>query len=71
VPRTGRLVGTGDAATLALDDFNAELRLPALDVGAYRNDPAGNQGWQLQAGFKQLSDTIFADGFDAGGQRLR
>jgi hypothetical protein len=40
--------------------------LPAFDVGAYRNDPAGNQGWQLQAGFKQLGDMIFADGFEAG-----
>jgi hypothetical protein len=73
VPRVGRLVGTGDAGTLAADDFNAESRLPAIDVGAYRNNPAGNQGWPLQAGFKQLSDAIFADGFDsgAGTQRFR
>jgi len=66
VPATGRLVGTGDAAMLAVDDFNAESRFPAVDVGAYRNNPAGNQGWPLQAGFKQLGDTIFADGFDTG-----
>ena len=64
VPRTGRLVGTGDAATLATDDFNAATRAPAIDVGAYRNDPAGNQGWPLQAGFKEFGDAIFADGFD-------
>jgi len=51
---------------LAVDDFNAESRFPAVDVGAYRNNPAGNQGWPLQAGFKQLGDTIFADGFDTG-----
>jgi hypothetical protein len=72
VPRTGHLVGAGDAATLAIDDFNAESRLPAIDAGAYRNNPAGNQGWPLQAGFKQFGDTIFADGFDDGAtQRLR
>ncbi len=64
VPRAGRLVGTGDAATLAVDDFNAEARSPAVDVGAYRNNPAGNQGWPLQAGFKQFGDAIFTDGFD-------
>ncbi len=73
VPRAGHLVGAADAATIAIDDFNAESRNPALDIGAYRNDPAGNQGWPLQAGFKQLGDAIFADGFDAGAtvQRLR
>jgi hypothetical protein len=64
VPMTGRLVGSADTTTIAADDFNGALRAPALDVGAYRNDPAGNQGWQLQAGFKQLSNEIFADGFD-------
>ena len=70
VPLSGRLVGSADAATLAINDFNAIARFPAADVGAYRNDPAGNQGWQLQAGFKQLSDRIFADGFD-GATRQR
>jgi hypothetical protein len=65
VPRSGRLVGTADAATLVVDDFNTIARFPAVDVGAYRNDPAGNQGWPLQAGFKEL-DRIFADGFEAG-----
>jgi hypothetical protein len=64
VPRSGRLVGSADAATLATDDFNAEPRTPMLDVGAYRNDPSGNHGWPLQAGFKQLGDTVFADGFE-------
>ncbi|HKE47382.1 MAG TPA: right-handed parallel beta-helix repeat-containing protein [Rhodanobacteraceae bacterium] len=64
VPRAGRLVGTADAATLAVDDFNAQSRSPLLDVGAYRNNPNGNQGWPLQAGFKVLFDAIFANGFD-------
>jgi hypothetical protein len=65
VPHAGRLVGTADAATLAIDDFNDVTRWPALDVGAYRNDPAGNQGWPLQAGFKEFGAVIFANGFDA------
>ncbi|HVT31291.1 MAG TPA: right-handed parallel beta-helix repeat-containing protein [Rhodanobacteraceae bacterium] len=65
VPRAGRLVGSADAATLATDDFNATPRFPALDVGAYRNDPVGNPGWPLQAGFKRLDDALFANGFDA------
>ena len=65
VPRAGRLVDTADAATLAADDFDVVSRLPALDVGAYRNDPAGNESWPLQAGFKQLGDALFANGFDA------
>jgi hypothetical protein len=64
VPRAGRLVGNADAATIAADDFNLESRPPMLDVGAYRDDPAGNQGWPLQAGFKRFDDAIFADGFD-------
>jgi hypothetical protein len=65
VPRAGRLVDAADAATLAADDFDVVSRLPALDVGAYRNDPAGNESWPLQAGFKQLGDALFANGFDA------
>ena len=63
VPRSGRLVGSADAATITVDDFNGFSRSPELDVGAYRNDPAGNRGWPLQAGFKEL-DRIFADGFE-------
>jgi Right handed beta helix region len=70
VPRAGRLVGTADAGTIATDDFNLARRAPALDVGAYRNDPLGNPGWPLQAGFKSI-DAIFSDGFEiaAGSQR--
>lgn len=64
VPRAGRLVGSADAATIAIDDFNGVSRSPQLDVGAYRSNPLGNQGWPLQAGFKAL-DPIFVDGFDA------
>jgi hypothetical protein len=63
VPRTGHLVGAADAATIADDDFNAVSRAGTLDVGAYRNDPDGNPGWPLQAGFKSI-DVIFANGFD-------
>ena len=71
VPRAGRLVGTADAATIAVDDFNAMSRSPLLDVGAYKNNPAGNAGWELQAGFKQFGDAIFQNGFETAGQRLR
>jgi hypothetical protein len=46
------LVGTADAAHLALDDFNATDRAGQLDVGAYRFDEGGNPGWTLQPGFK-------------------
>jgi hypothetical protein len=67
VPRAGRLVGAADAATLAADDFNGTVRSPALDVGAYRNDPSGNPGWPLQAGFKTQGDALFANGFDGAG----
>ena len=71
----GALILRGRARTsrghrdTAVDDFNAVVRDPDLDVGAYRNNPAGNQGWPLQAGFKQLSDEIFADGFDGAPPR--
>ena len=63
VPPSGRLVGSADAASIVADDFNGVARSPELDVGAYRNNPAGNQGWPLQAGFKEM-DSIFANGFD-------
>lgn len=63
VPRTGLLVGSADAASLAVDDFNGVQRTPQRDVGAYRADPSGNTGWALQEGFK-VQPLIFADGFD-------
>ena len=66
VPKTGRLVGTAEAATLTADDFNGQARTPLLDIGAYRSNPNGNPGWPLQAGFKALFDGIFADSFDGG-----
>ena len=67
VPRSGKLVGTADAGTISIDDFNAVSRSPQLDVGAYRSNPAGNTGWPLQAGFKEFGDTIFKNGFDLDG----
>ena len=63
VPPSGRLVGTADAATMARDDFNGLSRASRHDVGAYRNDVSGEDGWPLQADFKTLIG-IFADGFD-------
>lgn len=62
VPAAGRLVGSADAATMAADDFNGLARAPRLDIGAYRSDAAGEDGWPLQADFKILVG-IFADGF--------
>lgn len=63
VPRGGLLVGGADPASLPGDDFNGVSRRPRRDIGAYRGDPAGNAGWPLQEGFKELP-LIFADGFD-------
>ena len=63
VPRSGRLVGSADAATIAGDDFNGMMRAPRLDVGAYRSDADGNPGWILAAGFKTL-DAVFGNGFE-------
>ena len=63
VPPGGRLAGTAAIAALAVDDFNARVRLPQADIGAYRSNPAGNTGWSLQAGFKNI-DMIFANGFE-------
>lgn len=63
VPVSGLLVDGADMANLADDDFNGVWRLPRRDVGAYRRDPLGNSGWQLQEGFK-TQPLIFVDGFD-------
>jgi len=51
---------TRDVTTASPDETLQRVarRMAALDVGAYRNNPAGNQGWPLQAGFKPLSDEI-------------
>jgi hypothetical protein len=46
------LIGAGNVAYVAEDDFNGTLREGALDVGAYLYDPNGNPGWPVQAGFK-------------------
>jgi len=65
VPRAGRLVGSADASTIAIDDFNVASRSPLLDVGAYKSNPVGNTGWPLQSGFKEFGDTLFENGFEA------
>lgn len=46
------VIGAGNAAYVAEDDFNGTLRLGALDVGAYLFDANGNPGWPVQVGFK-------------------
>lgn len=59
------LVGAGDAAHVVGDDFNGTAREGVADVGAYRFDPAGNPGWTIQAGFKDLPGSAGSGG--AGG----
>jgi hypothetical protein len=59
-----RLIGTADAAWIAVDDFDGLFRETSLDVGAYRTRANGTPDWALQAGFKQVSG-IFANGFDS------
>jgi hypothetical protein len=46
------LIGAGDAAHVAIDDFDGTLREGQADVGAYRYAPAGNPGWVVSATFK-------------------
>lgn len=57
----GALVGAGDAAYVADDDFNTLPRGGVADVGAYLFDPGGNPGWPLAPEFKGFPD-------DGGGE---
>jgi MYXO-CTERM domain-containing protein len=59
----GALVGTGDVAYVADDDFNATPRAGVADVGAYLFDPEGNPGWTIAAEPKEPPD----DGGDETG----
>ena len=51
----GALVGAADPEYLAPDDFNGTARTGSGDVGAYRFDAAGNPGWTLADGFKDVT----------------
>jgi MYXO-CTERM domain-containing protein len=46
------LLGAGDAAHVATDDFNGTPRNGQADAGAYKFDAAGNPGWTIGPGFK-------------------
>jgi MYXO-CTERM domain-containing protein len=59
----GALVGAGDPAYVAEDDFNTLPRGGVADVGAYLFDPEGNPGWPIAAEFKDFPD----DGGDETG----
>ena len=61
----GKLVGTGDVAHVADDDFNGTPRGAVADVGAYRYDPNGNPGWVLEPDFKDPTPGTGGNG--AGG----
>lgn len=63
------LIGAADAQYLTETDFNGTLRAGSRDAGAYRYDPAGNPGWTLGPGFKDMSlnPAVCGDGsLDAG-----
>lgn len=51
------LIGAGDAAHVASDDFNGTARDGVADVGAYVFDAAGNPGWTIGPGFKDQTPT--------------
>jgi MYXO-CTERM domain-containing protein len=59
------LVGAGDVMHIVMDDFNGTPREGAADVGAYKFDPSGNQGWPLGPGAK--GDTPVAEPGGSGG----
>lgn len=47
------LIGAGDPAYAAPEDFNGDTReTDAPDAGAYQFRPGGNPGWPIDAGFK-------------------
>jgi MYXO-CTERM domain-containing protein len=48
----GALVGTGDGAHVAADDFNGTDRMGVADIGAYAFAEGGNPGWVIAEGFK-------------------
>jgi MYXO-CTERM domain-containing protein len=60
----GALVGAGDPAYVADDDFNTLPRGGVADVGAYLYDPDGNPGWVIAAEFKEFPDS----GGETGGE---
>lgn len=69
-PKMGSaLIGAGDKAYVAADDFNGTPREGIADVGAYTFDAAGNPGWVLEPDFKDplMSGTGGSGGGGGGG----
>lgn len=61
------LPGAGDEAHVVADDFNGTQRQSIPDVGAYKFDAAGNPGWVLQAGFKDVTGSMGSGGSGGSG----
>ena len=59
-----KLIGAGDAASQAADDFNATSRSGSNDVGAYIYDANGNPGWAVTTAFKEFPAPGLAGDFD-------
>ena len=51
---SSKLIGAGDAASQAADDFNTTSRSGSNDVGAYLYDSNGNPGWAVTTAFKEF-----------------
>ncbi len=64
-PKVGsKLIGAGDAAFQAADDFNLTSRSGSNDAGAYVFDSNGNPGWAVTAAFKEFLAAGPAGDFD-------
>jgi hypothetical protein len=67
-PKAGStLIGAGDTQYVADDDFNGTKRNGVADVGAYKYDAAGNPGWPVGPGFKDITGTGATGGSGGGG----
>jgi MYXO-CTERM domain-containing protein len=67
-PKSGSaLIGAGDAAHVATDDFNGTPRNGVADAGAYTFDASGNPGWPLGEGFKDAPIGGGGEGNGGGG----
>jgi len=67
-PKAGsKLIGAGDSQYVAADDFNGTQRGGVADVGAYKYDAAGNPGWPVTTGFKDVTGSGGSGTGGAGG----
>jgi hypothetical protein len=67
-PKAGsKLIGAGDTQYVTDDDFNGTQRNGVPDVGAYKYDAAGNPGWPVGPGFKDITGGAGAGGSSGAG----